>query len=394
MPHYPKPFFRKSRGLWYVQLERRQINLGPDRDAAFEQYRDLMATPAARPATVLPASAGQLVVVLCDKFLDWVERHRSPGTYQWYWWRLQSFARRYPDLTIENLKPFHVQEWVDAQNIAPTTQRNCIRAVKRSIKWAHRQGYIELNPLSEMEAPSAERREVLITDNEYALLLDAIRDPGFYDLVVTTWETGCRPQESLRVEARHVDLKNQRWVFPKSESKNKRTVRVVYLTDEALTISRRLMVDYPVGRLFRNTRGDAWTNYAVQCAFRRVRVRIGKAKMKEEREAVSDREIEALALSLADQRKNGSGMITNIARKVRAEAKRKLTERQAITLAPRYSLYALRHAWATRALQQGVDALTVSILMGHKDPGTLAKVYQHLSLNPAHLLSELKRVAD
>ncbi len=234
-----------------------------------------MAGPKAAPVAVATTATGQLVVVICDKFLGWVQLHRSAGTYQWYWWRLQSFARRYPKLTVDELRPYHVQEWVDAQDIAPTTQRNCIRAVKRSIKWAHRQGYIDANPLSEMEAPSPERREVLITDAEYTLLLNAIRDPGFYDLVVTTWETGCRPQESLRAEARHVDIKNQRWVFPKSESKNKRVARVVYLTDEALTISRRLMAAYPTGPLFRNSRGTAWTNYAVQCAFRRVRARVG-----------------------------------------------------------------------------------------------------------------------
>jgi hypothetical protein len=29
MSHYPKPFFRKSRGLWYVQIADKQHNLGP-----------------------------------------------------------------------------------------------------------------------------------------------------------------------------------------------------------------------------------------------------------------------------------------------------------------------------------------------------------------------------
>ena len=103
MPHYPKPFFRKSRQLWYVQIDGRQINLGPDRDAAFTQYRDLMATPKLL-APAIRNSAGELVVVLCDRFLDWVQLHRSAGTYQWYWWRLQSFAKRYPDLTIDELE--------------------------------------------------------------------------------------------------------------------------------------------------------------------------------------------------------------------------------------------------------------------------------------------------
>ncbi len=35
MSHFPKPFYRSTRRLWYVQLAGKQINLGPDREAAF-----------------------------------------------------------------------------------------------------------------------------------------------------------------------------------------------------------------------------------------------------------------------------------------------------------------------------------------------------------------------
>ena len=69
-----------------------------------------------------------------------------------------------------------------------------------------------------------------VTQADIELLLANIKDESLRDLVTVTIETGCRPQESLRVEARHVDLANQRWVFPKSESKNKKLSRVVYLT--------------------------------------------------------------------------------------------------------------------------------------------------------------------
>lgn len=73
------------------------------------------------------------------------------------------------------------------------------------------------------------------------------------------------------------------------------------------------------------------------------------------------------------------------------EAKRKLRYRKAAELGPRYSLYALRHSWATNALERGVDAPTVAVLMGHSDPSTLARVYQHLSHNPKHLLEQAKK---
>jgi hypothetical protein len=78
MSHYPKPFFRKSRQLWYVQLDGKQFNLGPDRQDAFKRYHELMAKPERKR---LPATAAPLVVVLGDRFLEWVQRHRWPGTY-------------------------------------------------------------------------------------------------------------------------------------------------------------------------------------------------------------------------------------------------------------------------------------------------------------------------
>jgi len=45
VPHFPKPFFRNSRKLWYVQLDGTQHNLGPDQGAAFAAYHELMRKP-------------------------------------------------------------------------------------------------------------------------------------------------------------------------------------------------------------------------------------------------------------------------------------------------------------------------------------------------------------
>jgi hypothetical protein len=58
-------------------------------------------------------------------------------------------------------------------------------------------------------------------------------------------------------------------------------LRVVYLTDRALAITRRLMLRHRSGKLFRNSDGRPWTTEAVNCAFRAVRQRIGKEEMRE-----------------------------------------------------------------------------------------------------------------
>jgi len=78
MPHFPKPFFKKSRGVWYVQISSKQHNLGPDKDEAFEQYHELMRQPKQR--TPLSGSVAEIV----DAFLEFVEKNRSPETYEGY----------------------------------------------------------------------------------------------------------------------------------------------------------------------------------------------------------------------------------------------------------------------------------------------------------------------
>jgi integrase len=137
----------------------------------------------------------------------------------------------------------------------------------------------------------------------------------------------------LRVEARHVDRANARWVFPASEAKGGKLPRVVYLTPRAVEITQRLMAAHPRGALFRNTDGRPWTPDAANCRFQTLRVKVGV----------------------------------------------------------KYSLYALRHSWMNRLLLGGVDALTVAILAGHADTSTLARTYQHLSQSPTFLLEQARK---
>lgn len=240
MPKFAKPWFRPQRGVWYVTLDGKQINQGSDRQAAFEEYARLIAAPKEKrvaPAHSLPA--------VIDAFLSWVKPRRAPDTFEWYRYRLERLARKYPDLSAAALTIELVEEWVDGFNLSVTSRRNYYRSIKKCMSWARKRGLIKRNRIRDLEVPNAESREVVISPEEYQRLTDLIRDQTFRDLVVVTWETGCRPQESLRVEARHVDLQNQRLVFPKSESKSKKRARVVYLTDAAVEIVKRLVEAHP-----------------------------------------------------------------------------------------------------------------------------------------------------
>lgn len=76
MPHFPKPWFRKTRGVWMVQVGGVQHNLGANREQAFQRYHDLMRQPVA-PKKV----PNESVVGAIDKYLDWCKEHQSEVTF-------------------------------------------------------------------------------------------------------------------------------------------------------------------------------------------------------------------------------------------------------------------------------------------------------------------------
>ena len=327
---YPKPWYRPARGLWYVTIDGRQYNLGPDEQAAFEQYHRLMNAPPEQRLS------GETVAEIMDAFLEWCQIHRKPRTYEWYRDRSQQFIDFIPcGLKVSQLKPYHLQRWIDSHpNWAPGNKRNACRTVQRALSWAVQQGYIDKSPVQYFEKPPAGKRDQVVSDSEFQQLLALSADRSFRDLLSISWETGARPQETLRVEARHVDLDNSRWVFPAKEAKGGKLPRIVYLNEKALELTARYMEKNPTGTIFRNTKGKPWTTDAVCCRFYTIKKKTGV----------------------------------------------------------RYSLYSLRHTWATNALKKGVDPITVAVLLGHSDTSTLARTYAHLTHDPVYLRLAAQKV--
>jgi integrase len=387
MARTPKPWFWKARNGWYVTIDGIRHFLSDTKAEASARFHELMSRPQRRSVRFDSLAA------IIDLFLEWCQKNRAPDTYEWYRYRLERFVRTYPTLRTHEIRPYHVQEWIDSMvELSTGSHRNYVRSIKRAMRWAKRQGYIDNNPIAELEEPRCGKRETVVSQSIFDDLLSNVPSDDFQDLLISTWETGCRPQESLRVEARHVDLKNDRWVFPESEGKGGMG-RTVYLTPRAAEITRRRLLRFPDGKLFRNSRNKEWTTSSVNCAFIRLQQKIGLAKMKSEGLEPTDEDIRKYVPELETFRTTNGIAIAKTERDLYVEARRKLRYRMAEQQAAKYSLYVLRHSWATHALERGVDALTVAVLMGHRDPSTLAKVYQHLAHNPQYLQEQARRAA-
>lgn len=232
-----EPFFRPSRGLWYVWVEGQQVNLGRDRAQAFARYAELLRNPRLGRDSV-----GGLLT----KYLAWCRMHKAPRTHERYKQLCDDFVDWLGALAVAELRTFHVQDWVDSK---PTwnngTKRAAMIAVKLGFNWLSKQGHIDRSPLLGLELPPAGRRERVITKEEHNSIVARYENDPFADLLELAWETGARAQELWNVEARHVD--GAKWAFPAKEAKGKRRPRIVHLSTKALLITQRLMLKYPGG---------------------------------------------------------------------------------------------------------------------------------------------------
>ena len=149
MARQPQPWYRKDRACWFVTIHGTHHNLGPHKKQAWARFHDLMRQP-----NTAAAVASEAFAALADAFLDWLSRNRAADTYTWYQYRLERFCQRYPDLRASDIRPFHVQQWVDSyEGLSQNSRRNYFRTIKRCLKWLHQHGYVADNPIATMELP-------------------------------------------------------------------------------------------------------------------------------------------------------------------------------------------------------------------------------------------------
>jgi integrase len=389
-PH-PQPFWHEFTHCWYVQIGKKQIRLSPHLDEAFRIYYELMSRGQEQPCSspvAPPAPAGTFVVEVLDAFLDWCGRHKAARTYEHYRENIQRFASRIPRaLTIAELKPFHVtRALADFPGWGNNTKHDFIGALKRALNRAVDEELIERNPLARMKKPAREARETAVTPEEYARVLETVEEPRFRDLIEMGWETGSRVQELRKLEARFVDFARGRIVLPPSKAKGKKMHRVIYLTDRAREIMARLCKEVPFGPLLRNSEGNAWTKDAINCAFCRLQLAFGRRAMRE-------RGLETKAPPRFRKGDLPPDQVAEARARHRAATRRWLkdAEKLAREHGTKYHLGAFRKGYATEALKNGVDTVTVAHLLGHTDPSMVSRVYAKVQQDPRFMAEAARR---
>lgn len=328
----PKPWFRKQNSTWYVSIDGRQHNLGQDEAKAKEAYHKLMSKQGrgVRPGTF---TMRQVLAF----YWDWLVQNRASSTASRRKPILESFGLAVsPTLLAVELRPYEVQKWIDKNDRikSPTTAGDRVTLIKSVMNWAESMGYVDHNPIAKMPKPAPVVRQTFLPANTWQQVMELATDDEFLDFLTVMLASGARPTEMFRFEACHVS--GSRFILPILESKGRKKSRVVYLPDEALTIVKKLAVEHPTGKLFRNSKGNPWDRNSIRCRFRRLKTEL------------------------------------------------KLPELCSTTL---------RHSYAHHRLTSGQDALTVSKLMGHADTRMLSTRYGHLDANVDFMTQAANQIA-
>lgn len=323
------PWKRGGKGSWYTTIGRNAIRVADAEDSYNEAFKK-MAEVVAATEVMRP----ELITVknLFRNFLQWSKANRSEATFKFYERYLLAFEALHGSKRVAALLPRHVESWIEAKysHCSSTTRNDIMKAVNRAINWGLQKRLLKHNPLIGMEKPPREARETVLTPSQYRKMLSYVTDAEFRDYLVFLWNTGCRAMEIRLLEKRHFD--GMTLTLPASEAKGKKHPRVIYLNDVALPMIQRLIKEYPMGPLFRTAKGKEWKANTVRCRFRLLKKKMG---------------------------------------------------------VPGLCATTMRHSWATNALKSGMDSTTASILMGHRDPATLIRNYQHLVKDQAYLLGAL-----
>lgn len=288
MARQPKPWYRGSRGAYYVEIDGKQVKLaaGPKNAETHARatlaFHQLMAEILSNP----PADGGNPTVAsIADEHLEYAKRRDAEKTLVERTRLLQDFCDVYGPMYAKDLKGLHLTKWVDSHDgwESEWTKSYAIRIVKRAFNWATKMGLIPESPFRCVELPECGRTRRPMTEEEYATLLAAAGpESRFAEVLRFLCLTGCRPGELTSIQWSEVDLESEypRVVQEKHKTSRRRRKtklpRTIFLVPEVveLLITMQARGDHPQ-YVFVSQRNQPWAHSSLQQRLRRLRRKIG-----------------------------------------------------------------------------------------------------------------------
>lgn len=334
-----RPWYRRSRGMWFITLGGRQIPTGitdpADRAGAEQFQRRAAAAPPAAPVDPPPpppsppppkGEGGPTVTTAAAAFLDVAARKvgagkLSPRTAELYRSAMAQLTAAFGTRPLAGLTADELEAWADRPEWSPSYQNQRLSIVMGMLRLAGVRLRIARPPVDSRGA------DAVIDEGQFAAVLRALVAPrgrpgDLAALLTLLWETGARPGEGAGLTAEQVDWANclARLRHHKTRKRTGRD-RVLVFNAAAMEVLKGQREKYGSGLLFRTRYGNAYDRHTLAVRMIGVSERVGF----------------------------------------------------------HVTCYSFRHTFATRALARGVPDAVVAALLGHTSTAMIHAHYGHLN---------------
>lgn len=285
MPREPKPWHWKARKAWYAQINGKHVKLSEisKADALQELYRIKAATGKLDQ----PHKDAVTVTDACEAMLA-SSQHFRPATLRIYNEKLGAFAGKFGGRRLDSLTPAEVMKWVgDYQGARPDikpygepSRSLLFRYIKTLYRWCRNTGFIQIDLFSRVANPwRIMARTEPMKPEDYELVMSLSRlSSEFKELVEFIWRTGIRPDELVKLAARHLDARLMIARFQPAEHKTGTKTglqREVHIPADLWDRLQAYALVHKQGPLLRKHNGNPWTSKELSEKWHKLKVRHG-----------------------------------------------------------------------------------------------------------------------
>lgn len=313
---------------------------------------------------------------------EWLSTYAMPTVKQSTYISYESYARlhlipalgcyKLTALSVEQLQRFFNQKQKDNTPLSPKSLRNIYNMLHNCLNQALVNGYLIRNPLLGVKLPTITKKEIKILGLEEQVALHrAVNESSTLAAfgIIFTLSTGIRLGELLGLQWGDLDYSNH-------TIKIRRTVGRLQKVDEN-------------GNLIPKTAGVSTTEIVTRAPKSATAQRVIPLfpKVWDDLMIYYNKQQELLQLSGVSMLPNTPIFSTPLGLTYEPRTYEDLFKRiLKIAKLPDINFHALRHTFATRALEAGMDIKVLSAILGHAQASTTLNLY-------AHALPDHKRIS-
>lgn len=278
------------------------------------------------------------------------------------------------DLTAQHLQ-FFVNELLKKE-LSPRTIRYTITVIHGSLKYAILNQYIIKNPADAVILPRKEEKEPrVLTLDEQKSFMAAISGNRYELLFDFALKTGLRTGELLGLQWKNIDFekhtfcvkrtmitlkdpKTKKLIHTYGTPKTKKSIRTIYITDDLIDDLRR----HHEVQMLEMERADVfWLG-------------MRNGHFDENNVFLTDKGTPIYPSTLRH-------LIDRTIKKINQERASGIEQSDDIVLMEHFSMHALRHTFATRALESKISPKVVQEILGHSSATVTMDIYSHVLPN-------------